>query len=316
MKKTTHSFKPQYLILFLIMPFIGISQSGSTATYTITFESDWNGADHGTLPGNAHWSNLVGATHNSNHTFWETGGLATLGVERVAEIGSNTAFENEVNAQITANNADQYLDMMFEAPNNAASGASLVSIEVSDDYPLLSVLSMIAPSPDWFIGISNFSLLDTNGIWKDEAGGIMIDMYPYDAGTENGNGYSTSNSASNPHVAIFDRRSMIPFTGPRIGRLIITLESVSLSTTDQSFNSSISVSPNPATDVVTIKNSSNSNINSITLYNVLGNLVLKTDLNSNQRQVTIPISNLNSGIYLAKIDGDSGKSITKKLVIQ
>ena len=72
MKKTT------FKILFLTL-FVGNIYGQSTAIYDITFTSTWNSTDHGTLPGNAHWSDLVGAKHNSNVTFLEMGAMATTG---------------------------------------------------------------------------------------------------------------------------------------------------------------------------------------------------------------------------------------------
>ena len=302
--------KLRYLLLLALFPILAISQS--SAVYTISFESDWASPVHGTLPGNAHWSNLVGVTHNSNHVFWELGQLATLGVERVAEVGNNVEFENEVNTQITAGNADQYLEMAFDAPNNAESGASLISVTVSEDYPLITLLSMIAPSPDWFIGVNSYSLLDGSNNWKD---GIVIDMYPYDAGTEQGSVYSTSNSPSNPHVPIFDRRNMSPFTGPRVGRLILSLEDV-LSINSESLSDGILLSPNPVTDVLTIRNNSIEPLRRISVFNVLGTEVKRIQLNDHAQLTTLNLRTLDAGMYLVKIEGQSGVNTTKKIIIR
>ena len=145
------------LFLFLVFPFQSPAQS--TARYTVSFTSVWNSTDHGTLPGNAHWSDLVGMTHNSNVKLWELGELASVGIENVAENGVNTNLNMEVNMAIANNNADQWLQEGF-SPFAAISSATIMDILVSEDFPLLSVVSMVAPSPDWFIGIDSFSFLD------------------------------------------------------------------------------------------------------------------------------------------------------------
>ena len=58
--------------LFLMLLFfvnVSLVYAQSTATYTITFDSNWTQIAHphssGNLPSNAHWSKLVGATHTN-----------------------------------------------------------------------------------------------------------------------------------------------------------------------------------------------------------------------------------------------------------
>lgn len=86
-------------ILFLMMLFsvnISLVYAQSTATYIITFDSNWTQTTHphssGNLPSNAHWSKLVGVTHTNEVTFLEMGQTATTGIENLAEQGVNTAF--------------------------------------------------------------------------------------------------------------------------------------------------------------------------------------------------------------------------------
>src|SRR5690606_14708414 len=113
----------------------------STASYTITFTSTWNSVENDPingnsivdLPGNAHWSDLVGVTHNSSITLLEMGNLASLGVKNVAEIGNNVEIMNEVQTFIGSGNANQYLQASFNqfAPRTSA---TLSNIIVSEDY--------------------------------------------------------------------------------------------------------------------------------------------------------------------------------------
>ncbi|NNK86777.1 MAG: sporulation protein SpoOM, partial [Flavobacteriaceae bacterium] len=155
-------------------------QAQSTARYTITFTSTWNSTDHGTLPGTAHWSDLVGTTHNSGISFWNLGELASPGIENVAELGNNTAFNSEVNTAISGGTADQWLESPF-SPFAAISSATLTNMVVSSDFPLLTLASMVAPSPDWFVGLSGYSLIDGSNNWKTN---MTLDMFVFDAGTE------------------------------------------------------------------------------------------------------------------------------------
>ena len=88
MKKITFALK--FLILiFTIAVFNNSYSQSARASYTITFTSDWdtetndpiNGNSTVSLPGNAHWSDLVGTTHNSIVTLLQMGNLATTGIK-------------------------------------------------------------------------------------------------------------------------------------------------------------------------------------------------------------------------------------------
>ena len=80
-----------------------------------------------------------------------------------------------------------------------------------------------------------------------------------------------------------------------------------LSTGEFVSDNSINVYPNPAANFVTIN--SDSNINSIQMYDVQGRL-LHTKIENNA-EVTIDISNHSNGIYFFKIQSDNGVKVVK-----
>ena len=53
---------------------------------------------------------------------------------------------------------------------------------------------MIAPSPDWFVGVSGLSLL-VDGVWVEQR---VVELYPYDAGTDGGTSYTSANEPTVP----------------------------------------------------------------------------------------------------------------------
>jgi Spondin_N len=57
---------------------------------------------------------------------------------------------------------------------------------------------MIAPSPDWFVGIDSYNLIQ-NGKWIND---ITIPVYGYDAGTEDGDVFGYANPATVPQQPI------------------------------------------------------------------------------------------------------------------
>ena len=305
MKKTT------LLIFSLCFMIFNISYSQSTATYNIEFESVWNTTDHGALPSNPHWSSLVGANHKSSITYFEMGGIATQGIENIAETGDITVFrDNEINPSINNGNAEQFIN-----GGGLASATGKINIDdlvISENFPLLTLVSMIAPSPDWIIGINNINLRNAgNTDWRSL---IEIDLYAYDAGTDDGTSYTGSSSDITPHIPINSLQGDDPFNNNIIGTFKITLESV-LDINKINNVNNVKVYPNPTNGNITISNFQNIESNTITIYNVLGKLVKQISVRQNPSKLNLDLSALDDGVYLIKVLDKNGASKTQKLII-
>lgn len=186
--------------------------AGSPVTYQVTFQGTWTtAATPGGLPGGAHFSPLIGTAHSDRVTFWEVGGMASPGVEDVAELGQTSAFRSEINA------SDHVGAIIQTGLGGGGTPEVSVEFETTKAHPLVTLLSMIAPSPDWFVGVSGLSLVDARGRWLSR---LEVDLFPYDAGTENGNGFSLSNPATVPQGTIASIRGMAPFTDEPMAKLI------------------------------------------------------------------------------------------------
>ncbi|MFK7804131.1 MAG: spondin domain-containing protein [Anaerolineae bacterium] len=157
-----------------------------SADYQIVFEASWDPAD---VP-NPHFSGLIGASHNSSTSFWKTGELATDGIENMAETGGTSTLRSEINADTNANLVISG-GGIFPSPNST----TISSVTLDHDYPLVTLVSMIAPSPDWFVGVSGLSLIDEEGDWIDE---IIVELAPYDSGTDSGPQFTSPNENTNP----------------------------------------------------------------------------------------------------------------------
>ena len=168
----------------------------ATADYILTFESTWSNTTHPTdFPASAHFSGLIGASHNSNVTFWQEGQLATLGIKDVAEKG----VKDQLKAEITTAIQNNFAGVELSGGGIATSPGSVSFLfKIRSEFPLISVVSMIAPSPDWFIGVSNLSLVE-NGQWIDEK---VIEIDAFDAGTDSGISYISADFATIPHENI------------------------------------------------------------------------------------------------------------------
>ena len=166
---------------------------GGDARYRVTFQATWSAETHPTnFPANPHFSGLVGATHSENTRIWQRGELASDGIELMAETGGKTQLLPEIAELIEAGNAHGELS----GGGLSTSPASVsLEFEVVASHPFVTVVSMVAPSPDWFVGVSALSLLSEDGTWKEREE-VMLSLY--DAGTDDGTTFTAANADSDP----------------------------------------------------------------------------------------------------------------------
>ena len=204
-----------------------VAPFASTAIYTIRFRGRWTtSVTPGSRPGGAHFSRLIGAVHNAGVTFLESGERASPGVESMAEIGGTSTLRGEVNA---ARNADPptALSVLEDSTNSIGPTATrtLSNRTLTTEFPRVTLTTMIAPSHDWFVGVSGLLLLDSSGRWLPSH---EVDLFPWDAGTEEGDDFSLSPSvATTPRGHITSIRGTGRFTTERIASLTFTLQSIS-----------------------------------------------------------------------------------------
>lgn len=189
-----------------VVQFVNPQQS-PTARYRVMMNADWTAQSHPTeYPhANAHFSGIIGANHTADISYWSPGTLASPGVQRVAETGAKSTLRAEIDVEINNGNTEQRLS----GGNPGATGVGMVALDftVSDEFPLMFLISMIAPSPDWIVGFHDLSLLDADGNWINTA---VIEAEAYDAGTDSGPTYSYPNTPTEPHEPIFSLKGMHP----------------------------------------------------------------------------------------------------------
>ena len=91
---------------------------------------------------------------------------------------------------------------IFQGGGIGNTGTRIVNdIEVNANYSLVSAITMIAPSPDWFTGVHDYNLCnDSNGKWLEKR---VKDLNLYDSGTDDAPRFVHTNTPSKPPVPIF-----------------------------------------------------------------------------------------------------------------
>jgi len=166
--------------------------AAATARYRVTFDASWSAQSHPTdIPRNPHFSRLIGGTHRATVKFWEGGALASEGIRLMAEQGRTSPLDTEVEAAIAGGQAQRVLvgDGIDRSPDRI-----VLDFEISRDFSLVTLVSMLAPSPDWFVGVSGLNLIE-NGDWVAEK---VVVLQPWDAGTDSGATFSSADLKTAP----------------------------------------------------------------------------------------------------------------------
>jgi len=156
------------------------------AKFTVTFKTYWG--KHGTQnvinypkppkEEPPHTGNMFLAIHNSNYNPFTLGKNASKGVAESSMYGTNNTLIQEIS------NDKRNYSKYYTAPVLKTPGEHTFNVIANHKYPLMSFVTMIAPSPDWFTGVSSVNLLD---IKKSKT----IPIYTYDAGTDYGTKFIT-----------------------------------------------------------------------------------------------------------------------------
>ena len=163
-----------------------------TATYAVEYNVTWSNDSHPeTLPSGAHVSPIVLTVHKTRDSLFEPDHLATAGIEIMAETGATATLVDELSQNEAT--LEPVIGQVINAP-----GSNNLEIKANQDYRFLSAVSMLAPSPDWFVAVNNVELFK-DGQWLDQ---VELTMRPYDAGTDSGATFEATNSDTNPAEVI------------------------------------------------------------------------------------------------------------------
>jgi len=148
--------------------------TNSENKFKITFKTMWGKQNVNIgYPSDPHTGNMFLAVHNNNYNLFENGKYASAGIEQSSEFGLNDNLIKE--AINNSKNIKQY----YTSPVLNTPGQTEFTVDASTIYPLFSFATMIAPSSNWFTGISSVNLFN---VPKN----IDIPLYAYDAGTDTG----------------------------------------------------------------------------------------------------------------------------------
>lgn len=179
------------------------------AKYSMVFEGLWSPQTHPKdFPVEAMWlthfSDVIGATHPKNFKFWGEGEIATDGFRSLAEWGSVDLLERELRQKGSKLRSIVKAQGLWHPRVNGNTSAFFT---VDRKRNVLSLASMFGPSPDWVVGVSGLDLCQKDCSWVESK---IIDLLPYDSGTDNGISYMSPNSETVPREKMYRITTMYP----------------------------------------------------------------------------------------------------------
>ena len=117
--------------------------------------------------------------------------MPSPGIERLSEMGKHDPLDAEINGAIAAGNA---LALTESEPLKDFSQTVTAEVAVDDAHPMVSLVAMIAPSPDWFAAVSDVNLME-NGAWVASK---TVDAEAWDSGGDDGTTYLADDKDTDP----------------------------------------------------------------------------------------------------------------------
>lgn len=155
-------------------------------TYRVVFDVTWSNETHpDSLPNDPHMSPAVLVRHSKAQSVFTPGTQASPGIEQMAETGATNILATELDEAGLAYVVGERVD---------TPGTYTFEITATQDSSLISLVSMIAPSPDWFVAVEDINLFE-NDQWVASRN---VELQAYDAGTDSGKDFASNDADTNP----------------------------------------------------------------------------------------------------------------------
>jgi len=193
----------------------GIIDDGSlngTASYSLTFETEFTEDAFPTdYPSNATFGPILVITHSPDISIFQIGQSASDGLKAYVEDGDVGALAAFISAEVGEQN--EGLFSISTTPSAGPSTSTTIDVTVTEARTRITLLARLDPSPDWFVGLSSFNVIDGNEL-VDSA---MVNLAPLDAGTALGDTYEAPTEPENANISTYQG---LPFAdGPFAGNI-------------------------------------------------------------------------------------------------
>ncbi|XP_013183038.2 spondin-2 [Amyelois transitella] len=179
----------------------GNCEACGEAKYEVEFTGMWSRNTHPQQYPENDWvprySDLVGASHGAGFVLWAPGELVSEGFRDLVEFANASKLEGEIIAKI-GNDVRTLIKakgLSYPKTNNPTHAI----FRADRTHHLVTVAAALAPSPDWFLGVTRFELCQEDNTWLPDR---ELYLFPWDAGTDNGVSYESPKTLTFPQGAV------------------------------------------------------------------------------------------------------------------
>jgi hypothetical protein len=174
-----------------------MASADAPVRYQVTFTRTWSAETHPQdFPLLAHFSPVIGSTHNGSYELFPVGKTATAGLEHLCEEGKHQPLDGEIQAAIAKGAAGALIETAD--PLRSVPGQAETKFTIDPSHPRVSIAAMIAPSPDWCAIAADVELLE-GGEWVAQK---TVVLEAWDAGTDSATSYRALDDDTQPRAAI------------------------------------------------------------------------------------------------------------------
>jgi hypothetical protein len=184
------------LLAFLVSLSSANAQAVDTARYRLEVAVTWSADTHPLeFPRGAHFSDLIGVTHEARYAVFADGQTASSGLELLAENGRASILRAEFEEGARRGRVGSVFhgEGLYALP-----GVITTTLDVDARHGLVSFVTMIAPSPDWFTGLGSIELMK-DGEWIER---LELALWAWDAGTDSGRTYTDLDADTQPRESV------------------------------------------------------------------------------------------------------------------
>lgn len=189
------------------------------ATYRVIFEPNFTTQFHpNDYPDDAAFIKPIIVAHSASTSIYSVGSSASPGLKLYAEDGdSSTLFTEHTGGEDNVNP----IVLLQGTDNVGPTESKTYTITITPSTTLISFVTKISPSPDWFLGVNSVNLVTSDNTLLEST---SFELYAIDAGTDAG---ATYESANDPVTESIKVRTGQPLsdnddeTGKNLGTLTI-----------------------------------------------------------------------------------------------
>lgn len=166
-----------------------------TASYTATITTEFTAENFPQdYPSNPSFGPLVIITHAPNIDVFNLGQMASDGLRAYVENGDVDALGSFISASIGEENEGQFT--ITTGGTLSADGTTTIDLNFTPVLTRVTIIANLNPSPDWFIAVDSFDIVDGNSLITNETVGLR----PLDGGSSGGDTYEAPDEVENGNV--------------------------------------------------------------------------------------------------------------------